>query len=155
MNGKPVIIYRSVIEKIFQEACDYLGRTADGSLGLEISGLLLGRSDGERILINDYAVGGRGESSYYTEIDESIIADLARKISLGEKERIYGWFHSHPGIGLFLSPIDQRTLRNMQRLSPDAFALVIDPLHSKRFKYFRYDLKRSRSYEIEVSYIDR
>jgi proteasome lid subunit RPN8/RPN11 len=40
---------------------------------------------------------------------------------------IVGWIHSHPKLGLFMSPTDIRTLSAWQQLDPKAVAVVADP----------------------------
>jgi proteasome lid subunit RPN8/RPN11 len=40
---------------------------------------------------------------------------------------IVGWVHSHPRIGLFLSPTDEDTLSAWRQLDPEAVAVVADP----------------------------
>ncbi len=44
--------------------------------------------------------------------------------------RVIGWIHTHPGLGIFLSPIDVTTYNQMLSASPDDrfVAVVVDPL---------------------------
>jgi proteasome lid subunit RPN8/RPN11 len=63
--------------------------------------------------------------------------------------RVVGWWHSHPGLGCFLSPVDVKTQKSF---FPETFqvALVIDP-KSRKFKFFSLDIKTEMKYK-EVSY---
>jgi proteasome lid subunit RPN8/RPN11 len=45
--------------------------------------------------------------------------------------RIVGWYHSHPGQGLFLSQTDVQTHMQFHQFSPYAVSLVADPKSSE------------------------
>jgi proteasome lid subunit RPN8/RPN11 len=47
--------------------------------------------------------------------------------TLTDNSWIVGWYHTHPGHGLFLSPVDKVNHAGYQSLNPDAVALVFDP----------------------------
>ncbi|MHA2038627.1 MAG: Mov34/MPN/PAD-1 family protein [Promethearchaeota archaeon] len=63
--------------------------------------------------------------------------------------RIVGWWHSHPGLGCFLSPVD---LKTQKFFFPESYqvALVVDPTHRK-YKFFTLDIKTLMKYK-EISY---
>jgi len=48
--------------------------------------------------------------------------------SIGRVEKVIGWYHSHPGLGVFLSGTDVATQRFQQTYSDPYLAIVIDPL---------------------------
>ncbi|MCS7145940.1 MAG: hypothetical protein RMJ28_02680 [Nitrososphaerota archaeon] len=113
---------------------------------VEVAGLLIGVEDGGVVEIWDAVTGTQTGSSGFVVLSEEVMAKVAEflhdnKIPL----YIVGWYHSHPSLGLFLSPIDIRTQITYQALYPNAVALVIDPSRytgSKRisdslFKVFR------------------
>ena len=54
-----------------------------------------------------------------------------------------GWYHSHPGKGLFLHEVDIINQLGYQRFNPDAIALVVDPMqlgsNSSRIEVFSLD----------------
>jgi proteasome lid subunit RPN8/RPN11 len=52
--------------------------------------------------------------------------------SLTNENWIVGWYHTHPGHGLFLSPVDRVNHAGYQLLNPKAVAMVFDP---SKFKY--------------------
>ena len=56
------------------------------------------------------------------------LAQVANEILTGRIEgRIVGWYHSHPGHGLFLSQTDLETHMSFYQFSPYAISLVVDP----------------------------
>ncbi len=150
---KEVVVTSGVLKQVLRLACERLGEGLGKSLGVEVSGLLTGHAGKKEILINDVIIGDQISTPFYTSLTDDSLARIAKEISNGQiRGRIYGWFHSHAGLGLFLSSIDLKTLRNMQRLCPDAVALVVDPLAEERFRFFRYDfnLGRPRSLQVRV-----
>ncbi|MHA1916196.1 MAG: Mov34/MPN/PAD-1 family protein [Promethearchaeota archaeon] len=62
--------------------------------------------------------------------------------------RIVGWWHTHPGLGCFLSEVD---LKTQKFFFPESYqiALVIDPLRSE-YKIFTLDKQSEKKYK-EVS----
>lgn len=101
-----------------------------GDLDNELGGLLYGR-------VFAGAAGG-----HWTEVLEACPAQdthsspasveftAATWASLGPQDdelTIVGWYHSHPGLGVFLSETDQRTQRSFFR-QPWQVGVVIDPL---------------------------
>jgi 26S proteasome regulatory subunit N11 len=95
----------------------------------EVAGLLIGRERGEELLVR-YAVKGHQTGSLgHVVLDELVMARLTELLHLsGAGLYIVGWYHSHPGIGVFMSAIDYATQLNYQRLYPKSVALVIDPV---------------------------
>jgi proteasome lid subunit RPN8/RPN11 len=47
--------------------------------------------------------------------------------TLTDKNWVVGWYHTHPGHGLFLSPVDKVNHSGYQTLNSHAVALVFDP----------------------------
>jgi proteasome lid subunit RPN8/RPN11 len=115
--------------------CAGLAKAQDGS-SIEIPGLLLG-AEMQRSLVITQAIPGR-QFSAESEIDKDFMAAAAH-LSTDEGIRIVGMFQSHPGLGVFGSEQDLRTLATFQRLCPHFVMMIIDPLTTRRFNFFRYD----------------
>jgi 26S proteasome regulatory subunit N11 len=95
----------------------------------EVAGLLIGRERGEELLVTDAVTGHQTGSLGHVALDELVMARLTELLhSSGAGLYIVGWYHSHPGIGVFMSAIDYATQLNYQRLYPKSVALVIDPV---------------------------
>ena len=56
------------------------------------------------------------------------------------EEKIVGWFHTHPGFGIFLSNYDLFIQQNFFNV-PWQVAYVVDPVHKKR-GFYRWDKER-------------
>ncbi len=56
------------------------------------------------------------------------------------QKSLVGWYHSHPGLGCFLSPTDQEAHRTGFG-DPHSLALVVDPLR-RSFSLFAYQNNR-------------
>lgn len=98
---------------------------------LEAIGLLVGFEDAvfpERIFVSKYMpiAVGKAEEVEFAEVHYKIYEALELDDSLGEY--IVGWFHTHPGYGIFLSPTDLHThYYSFQARNPKAIAIVLDP----------------------------
>lgn len=120
------------------------------NLEREVIGLLIGKMQGQVLEIWDAVTGEQYGKQGFVELNEEIQAGIVERL---QKEKrglsIVGWYHSHPGLGVFLSGTDISTQKLYQKLYPKAVALVIDPLlYSKtgeisdiKFKVFRVGKK--------------
>jgi 26S proteasome regulatory subunit N11 len=134
-----VMVADSVISETLRMVCTGLASSQDGT-SVEISGLLLGREIAEKLLVTSAIAGDQISNAFGSELDENFMAGIAHSIMTGKrKDRIVGMFHSHPGIGIFMSRRDVRTLANFQRLYPRFLMMVIDPLTRVRYRFFTYD----------------
>jgi len=116
----------------------------------EVIGLLVGRMQGPVLEVWDAVTGGQRGNPGFVELQEEVQAAFAERLMQeGTGLYVVGWYHSHPGMGLFLSGIDIETQRRYQALFPKAVALVIDPIIYKstrkvsdvKFKVFRIGKK--------------
>jgi proteasome lid subunit RPN8/RPN11 len=94
----------------------------------EVGGVLVGRIDGSAVISASIpalkAVGGSANVTFTHEVWEEALTIVDRD---HPGERIVGWYHSHPGFGVFLSEYDQFIQRNFFG-GEGMVALVIDPL---------------------------
>jgi 26S proteasome regulatory subunit N11 len=111
----------------------------------EVAGLLVGKSHSNILEIWDAVTGEQHGTPAFVRLDETVMASVAEQLSQSEAGLyIVGWYHSHPGLDVFLSPTDVDTQRRYQLLYPKAVALVIDPIEyvktrkiaSLKFKVF-------------------
>lgn len=104
---------------------------------VEVAGLLIGREENGVVEVWDAATGDQIGSPGFVVLNEEVMTRVVEflqeyKIPL----YIIGWYHSHPSLGLFLSPIDIKTQLTYQALYPNAIALVIDPSKYEGSKKF-------------------
>jgi 26S proteasome regulatory subunit N11 len=50
------------------------------------------------------------------------------------EEVVVGWYHSHPGFGVWMSGIDQNTQKSFEKLNDRCVAVVVDPIQSVKGK---------------------
>jgi proteasome lid subunit RPN8/RPN11 len=91
-------------------------------------GLLMGTLQDSSLWVNDIIPGGTEMSEVSCSFPPDLLARVASDIVEGKIEgRIVGWYHSHPGHGLFLSQTDVQTHMQFSQFSPYAVSLVADP----------------------------
>jgi proteasome lid subunit RPN8/RPN11 len=91
-------------------------------------GLLMGTLYDSSLWVNAIIPGGTEVSEVSCAFPPDLLAQVANDIVEGRIEgRIVGWYHSHPGQGLFLSQTDVQTHMHFCQFSPYAVSLVADP----------------------------
>lgn len=91
-------------------------------------GLLMGTLEDDALWVNDIIPGGTEMSEVSCVFPRQRLAEVANDIVEGRiKGRIVGWYHSHPGHGLFLSQTDLDTHMQFYQFSLYAVSLVADP----------------------------
>ncbi|MCK5159469.1 MAG: Mov34/MPN/PAD-1 family protein [Candidatus Heimdallarchaeota archaeon] len=125
----------------------------------EIGGYLVGKIIKNKVMITDAIYATADSNPTFVSFDNmlqfKIIKELEKK---GSDNTIFGWFHTHPNMGLFLSGTDIATQKIYQALLPEAVAMVCDgntfaqTREQKDFKaqFFRVD-KNDKSQEINFS----
>ncbi|XP_077864759.1 COP9 signalosome complex subunit 5, partial [Saccoglossus kowalevskii] len=98
---------------------------------LEVMGLLLGKVDGETMIIMDcFALPVEGTETRVNAqaaAYEYMAAYIESAKQVGRLENAIGWYHSHPGYGCWLSGIDVGTQMLNQQFQEPFVAIVIDP----------------------------
>ncbi|MGA8858336.1 MAG: Mov34/MPN/PAD-1 family protein [Candidatus Bathyarchaeia archaeon] len=113
-----VFITNRVIERIAR----------DVNRPFERIGLLMGALEDESLWVNDIIAGGNETNEVSCVFPAQRLAQVANDIVEGKIEgRIVGWYHSHPGHGLFLSQTDLQTHMGFYQFSPYALSLVAEP----------------------------
>ncbi|MEY2471592.1 MAG: hypothetical protein QOK28_921 [Actinomycetota bacterium] len=117
----------------------------------EVGGVLVGRIEDGTTSITAVipalkAVGATSHVTFTHEVWEDVLATVDRDHG-GSK--IVGWYHSHPGFGLFLSEYDKFAHDNFFP-DPGMTALVIDPIAGEGGWFFREgdDLKLTDEFKV-------
>ena len=110
------------------DVLDTVWAHAAGSLDREVGGVLLGTFDGDTAAVRVAlpalkADGHRTHVTFTHEVWEDIHSTLDRDYP---DLKIVGWYHSHPGFGVFLSEYDRFIQRNFFAGAAQV-ALVVDP----------------------------
>ncbi|KAK9383342.1 JAB1/Mov34/MPN/PAD-1 ubiquitin protease-domain-containing protein [Kockiozyma suomiensis] len=98
---------------------------------IEVMGMMTGKVIGDSFVVMDaYPLPVEGTETRVNpqaEAYEYMVGYISTLHSLGRKENIVGWYHSHPGYGCWLSGIDVGTQSQNQQYQDPFLAVVIDP----------------------------
>ncbi|MBD3187510.1 hypothetical protein GF325_11815 [Candidatus Bathyarchaeota archaeon] len=144
-KGK-VILEKDAYHAIIVSCYRFANPSIMKSKWAEVQGILYGyNKDG--IVHVTRAVPLAHLSSVAVEMDDNdyvLVAELEGEMASHDLFQV-GWFHSHPGIKLFLSLEDVKTQAGLQAPNPLAIALVFNPIYLMEresdfgFKIFRLD----------------
>ncbi|MEE9150916.1 MAG: Mov34/MPN/PAD-1 family protein [Thermoplasmata archaeon] len=125
------MFYISIPKGVFNKVMDIAKSTDD-----EVIGILVGNVENHTIVIEDAVSGEQESNDTRATLAPKTIAEVTDKILKGDIEgRIIGWYHSHPGFGIFMSSTDVNTQRNLQQFSSKVTALIVDP-ENEDFGFF-------------------
>jgi proteasome lid subunit RPN8/RPN11 len=128
-SDKKVILSAEAYKTIILYATRYANASIPKEQWREIYGILIGTSDEHSVIID------RAEPMTYGEATDvelgpehyGFIAEIQDKLDgEGRNRYMVGWFHSHPGLGLFYSYVDIINQISFQGPNPDFMGLVFD-----------------------------
>jgi proteasome lid subunit RPN8/RPN11 len=127
--SKPVVLRAEVYKTIILYASRYANKAIPPKDWKEIYGILIGHSDDDFVYIERAEALTFGHSTD-VQLDQRhyvFIAEIQDKLdNEGKGHYVIGWFHSHPGLGLFFSYIDLRNQLFFQGNNADGCGLVFD-----------------------------
>ncbi|MFW9825593.1 MAG: Mov34/MPN/PAD-1 family protein [Candidatus Thorarchaeota archaeon] len=148
----PVYIEKIVLNRII-ELCENSSKEIFGYL---IGSILKWNEEVYVIIEEQLFIQGAVHSDQYSTFQlEGKAGEYERefqKFKIKRKNsnlRVLGWWHSHPGLGCFLSPVD---LKTQKFFFPEKYqiALVIDPA-IRKYKFFTLDANTRIMYK-EISH---
>ncbi|KAH0792365.1 26S proteasome non-ATPase regulatory subunit 14 [Histomonas meleagridis] len=104
---------------------------------LEVVGLMLGKfiDDYTIQVVDVFPTPQTGTGTSVESIDDAFQEQMKKNLKLtGRKEEVVGWYHSHPGFGVWLSNVDINQQMLWEKLNPRCIAVVVDPVQSVRGK---------------------
>ena len=113
-------------------------RHGRAGIPVEVMGLITGEytDNATYICINDvFAMPQTGTGVSVEAIDPAFqtkMLDMLKQINI--LDSIIGWYHSHPGVGCWLSGVDINTQQSFEQLNQRSIAIVIDPVQSIKGK---------------------
>jgi len=118
------MFYVSISKAALEKLVDHAKSTPNQ----QVVGVLIGKMSDQTIIVEE-AVSGEieaqpGKATLRGESIAKIADDIISKRIAGN---VVGWYHSHPGYGVFMSDIDISTQGRLQQFSPYIVALVVDP----------------------------
>jgi proteasome lid subunit RPN8/RPN11 len=129
--GKPVIIKAEAYKTIILYSSRYANKFIPAKDWREIYGILIGYADDDFVYIEKAEALTYGHATN-VQLDEKhygFIEQIQEKLEKNEATKGYymiGWFHSHPGLGLFFSYIDLINQLGFQARNDDFCGLVFD-----------------------------
>ncbi|MFX0113068.1 MAG: hypothetical protein ACFFB3_00820 [Candidatus Hodarchaeota archaeon] len=119
----PFAVYRKMLHHALAAAPPQLSR----SNWKESGGFLLGKwLPGGNVLLTDLVSVASGSSVFVNITDPQAMQSIPwDRVTAGEP--IVGWWHTHPGLRIFMSTTDQKTQVTYQLQNPNTVALVMDP----------------------------
>jgi proteasome lid subunit RPN8/RPN11 len=122
-----VKLHYTALNKILRHGFRFSHPDSDRKDWVECMGFLAGDVEDNTVEIKDAIPMVHGnlvevefKDEHYSKADEI-------NQNLTDKNWIVGWYHTHPGHGLFLSPVDKVNHSGYQTLNSHAVALVFDP----------------------------
>lgn len=100
---------------------------------IEVMGLCIGRFvDAYTVYVQDvFTMPQVGASDHVESIDDAYQVKMIDQLEkVGIKEKVVGWFHSHPGYHCWLSGVDQNMQKSFEKDNVRCVAIVIDPINS-------------------------
>jgi len=126
----------------------------------ELGGLLIGNRDtaAQTVRVLGFLIPRQTRShSTFCEFDMYWIG-LARaalmSCDLYPAITIIAWLHTHPGLSVFLSKTDIRTLNRLQELHTHLLAVVLDPFRNEFGAYFHERKRRDVAIEFTDILLD-
>lgn len=104
---------------------------------LEVVGLMLGKfvDDYTVQVVDVFPTPQSGTGTSVEAIDDAFQTQMKQMLALTQRsEIVVGWYHSHPGFGVWLSNVDINQQMYWEKLNPRCIAVVVDPVQSVKGK---------------------
>lgn len=125
--SKPVIITAEAYKTIILYASRYANPSIPPKDWKEIYGIMIGHTDDDFVYVERAEALTFGHSTdVQLDTKHYIFIDKIQQELENQKQWIVGWFHSHPGLGLFFSYIDLINQLGFQGSNDDFCGLVFD-----------------------------
>ena len=128
-----VILSTEAYFRMIYHGYQYANPSTEKSQWKEVMGWLSGsieeNKDGKELIHVTQAWPISHGDAVSVTIDDygTVLASILEELDkTNEKESILGWYHTHPGYGLFMSQVDFDTQKSYQKLYSKAIALVLD-----------------------------
>ncbi|CDW91206.1 26s proteasome non-atpase regulatory subunit [Stylonychia lemnae] len=99
----------------------------------EVMGVMLGEMEDEFTVtcVDVFAMPQVASTVSVESVDPVFQLNMVEMLEkVGRREKLVGWYHSHPGFGCWLSIVDITTQKSFEQQNTRAVAVVIDPIQS-------------------------
>lgn len=145
-----VRLHYTALNKVLRHGFRFSHPESEREKWVECMGFLVGDVKDDVVEIKDVIPMVHGnlvevefKDEHYSKADEI-------NQNLTDKNWVVGWYHTHPGHGLFLSPVDKVNHSGYQSLNSHAVALVFDPSKFGDKSKFREYIKIFRLDDPEI-----
>jgi proteasome lid subunit RPN8/RPN11 len=140
---------------VWQQALTEMSQHASSHSEREVGGILTGEvyeEDGKYMVVIEGVCQAHHvlASCASLQFTADTWMDILKERSTCPEKKTLGWYHSHPGIGVFLSGIDQFTHQSFFGNRPWYVALVIDPVSGDLGAFTWEDGRLSRYPQIVI-----
>jgi len=133
-SGK-VIIEKLALKNALSHVAEYGNFRIPRRKWKEVYGLLIGKLKDNDLIVKNAFPMTHGNSIFVEfQKEHYILAAEINDIIAENDDFFVGWYHSHPGLGFFLSGTDVLTQLGFQDLNPHAVAIVFDHKELEREK---------------------
>jgi 26S proteasome regulatory subunit N11 len=104
---------------------------------LEVMGLMLGEFVDEFTIqvVDVFAMPQNGSAVSVEAVDPAYQAEMLDMLKpVHRPQMVVGWYHSHPGMGCWLSNVDINTQTSFEQLHKRCIGVVVDPIQSVKGK---------------------
>lgn len=104
---------------------------------LEVMGIMLGELTDEYTVrvVDVFSIPYTATGQSVEAVDDAFQSEFVNMMHLvGRPENLVGWYHSHPGLGCWLSGADVETAGSYEKLEERSVSVVVDPVQSVRGK---------------------
>ncbi|MHA1799409.1 MAG: hypothetical protein ACTSVY_13265 [Candidatus Helarchaeota archaeon] len=128
-SNEIVIIKSKAYKQIILHSSRFCNPNIPRSQWKEVYGFLIGTVKDNEVIVEDANPMTHGGTTEVQFEEKHYIkaAELDSKLAVDGKYFIVGWYHSHPGLDLFLSSVDIQNHMGFQGPNPKSIALVCDP----------------------------
>lgn len=126
-------------EKIQISSLSLLKMLKHGRAGvpMEVMGLMLGQfvDDYTITCVDVFAMPQHGTGVSVEAVDPVFQTNMLDMLKQTQRaEQVVGWYHSHPGFGVWMSGVDMNTQKSFEKLNERCVAVVVDPIQSVKGK---------------------
>ena len=138
-GAQPDMPLPDTAEKIQISSLSLLKMLKHGRAGvpMEVMGLMLGQyvDDYTITCVDVFAMPQHGTGVSVEAVDEVFQVNMTDMLTQTQrKEVVVGWYHSHPGFGVWMSSVDMNTQTSFEKQHARAVAVVVDPIKSVKGK---------------------
>ena len=135
----PALIRYKAYQRMLGYAIRYSNDKLPRKKWNEVYGILIGAvEENVRVVVKDaipLCVGGLTgvelEPMHYVDVSQINTSIWQKSVENKETDFIVGWWHTHPGMGFFFSPVDCYTHLGYQLPNPYAVGLIFDHTQKK------------------------